>query len=156
MTIGIPVIDAHAHMAADEAPAQALLAELDVRVLNISLGLDNKTRAEYSIKLSFPTREKSFWLKLMNLRIGNDPPEAAILSMRLVCHFARPRALERGAARPFSICVHSANRCKIQALVFGAGGRHEQGRRGTALSSRVRRRNSWRGLGDRSRDWRQT
>ena len=71
--------------------------------IDISLGLDNKTHAEYSIKLSFPTREKSFWLKLMNLRIGNDPPEAAILSMRLVCHFARPRALERGlfaATRP--------------------------------------------------------
>ena len=71
--------------------------------IDISLGLDNKTRAEYSIKLSFPTSEKSFWLKLMNLRIGNDPPEAAILSMRLVCHFARPRALERGlfaATRP--------------------------------------------------------
>jgi hypothetical protein len=71
--------------------------------IDVSLGLDNKTIVEYSIKLSFPTREKNFWLKLMNLRIGNDPPEAAILSMRLVCHFARPRALERGlfaATRP--------------------------------------------------------
>jgi hypothetical protein len=71
--------------------------------IDIALGLDNKTSVEYSIKLSFPTREKGFWLKLINLRIGNDPPEAAILSMRLVCHFARPRALERGlfaATRP--------------------------------------------------------
>lgn len=71
--------------------------------IDISLRLENKTEAEYSIRLSFPAREKNFWLKLVNLRIGNDPPEAAIVSMRLVCHFARPRALERGlfaATRP--------------------------------------------------------
>jgi protein ImuB len=71
--------------------------------IDITLELDNKTAAEYSIRLSFPTRDKSFWLKLVNLRIGNTPPEAAIVSMRLVCHFARPRALERGlfaATRP--------------------------------------------------------
>jgi protein ImuB len=71
--------------------------------IDITLGLDSKESAEYCIKLSFPTRDKSFWLKLMNLRIGNDPPEAAIVSLRLVCHFARPRAIERGlfaATRP--------------------------------------------------------
>jgi predicted TIM-barrel fold metal-dependent hydrolase len=34
------VIDAHAHLPADHAEAQQLLAELDVQVLNISLGLD--------------------------------------------------------------------------------------------------------------------
>jgi hypothetical protein len=72
--------------------------------IDIRLGLDNKAdAAEYSIKLSFPTRDKAFWLKLINLRIGNDPPEAAIVSMNLVCHFARPRAIERGlfaATRP--------------------------------------------------------
>jgi hypothetical protein len=71
--------------------------------MDIVLVLDNKTAAEYSIKLSFPTRDKAFWLKLANLRIGNNPPEAAITAMRLVCHFARPRAIERGlfaATRP--------------------------------------------------------
>lgn len=71
--------------------------------IDISLGLEDKTRAEYSIKLSFPTRETKFWLKLMNLRIGNNPPAAAIRSLRLVCHFSRPRALECGlfqATRP--------------------------------------------------------
>ncbi len=71
--------------------------------MDINLMLDNRTTAEYSIKLSFPTRDKAFWLKLANLRIGNDPPEAAIKAMRLVCHFARPRAIERGlfaATRP--------------------------------------------------------
>ena len=71
--------------------------------MDITFGLENGAAAEYSIKLSFPTRDKAFWLKLANLRFGNDPPEAAIVSMRLVCHFARPRAIERGlfaATRP--------------------------------------------------------
>lgn len=71
--------------------------------IDITLGLDNKAAVDHSIKLSFPTRDKGFWMKLVNLRISNNPPEAAILSMRLVCHFARPRALERGlfaATRP--------------------------------------------------------
>src|SRR3954469_22310800 len=40
MTHDYPIIDAHAHMAADDAAAGTLLSELDVRVLNISLGLD--------------------------------------------------------------------------------------------------------------------
>jgi predicted TIM-barrel fold metal-dependent hydrolase len=42
VTPEIPVIDAHAHMAADDAETQALLARLDVRVLNIALGLDSR------------------------------------------------------------------------------------------------------------------
>jgi predicted TIM-barrel fold metal-dependent hydrolase len=42
MKLGIPVIDAHAHMAADDAETQALLAGLGVKVLNIALGLDSE------------------------------------------------------------------------------------------------------------------
>jgi protein ImuB len=71
--------------------------------IDITLSLADKSTAEYAITLSFPTRDKAFWLKLANLRIGNDPPRAAIVSMCLVCHFARPRAIDRGlfaAARP--------------------------------------------------------
>lgn len=40
MTLGSTLVDAHAHMAADSLEGAALLAELDVLVLNISLGLD--------------------------------------------------------------------------------------------------------------------
>lgn len=36
-----PLIDAHAHMAADTPEGRALLTELDVMVMNISLGLDS-------------------------------------------------------------------------------------------------------------------
>ena len=71
--------------------------------IDIALKLDDKTTSDYSIKLSFPTMDKAFWLKLINLRIGNNPPPCEIISIRLVCHFARQRAIERGlfsATRP--------------------------------------------------------
>lgn len=71
--------------------------------IDIALELEDKTVAEYRIKLSFPTTDQKFWLKLINLRIGGDPPGCEIVSIRLVCHFARPRAIERGlfsATRP--------------------------------------------------------
>ncbi len=71
--------------------------------IDIRLRLEDRTEAEYSIKLSFPTLDKAFWLKLINLRVGNAPPEAAIVSMELMCRFAKPRAIERGlfaATRP--------------------------------------------------------
>jgi predicted TIM-barrel fold metal-dependent hydrolase len=42
MTAAMPLIDAHAHMAADDAETQALLSERGVRVLNIALGLDSQ------------------------------------------------------------------------------------------------------------------
>lgn len=40
----MPVIDAHAHLPADHPEAAQLLAELDVQVLNISLGFDAEGR----------------------------------------------------------------------------------------------------------------
>jgi len=51
MDIEVPIIDAHAHMAADSPAAQALLSQLGVRVLNISLGLD--TRGEWRARSDF-------------------------------------------------------------------------------------------------------
>lgn len=42
--LGNPFIDAHAHMAADGPEGAALLSELGVRVMNISLGLDTEGR----------------------------------------------------------------------------------------------------------------
>jgi hypothetical protein len=71
--------------------------------IDIALKLDDKTTSEYSIKLSFPTMDKAFWMKLINLRIGNDAPPCEIVSIKLVCHFARQRAIARGlfsATRP--------------------------------------------------------
>lgn len=71
--------------------------------IDITLELDDRSEAKYSVTLAFPTMEKSFWMKLISLRISNDPPPAEIVSIRLLCYFARPRSIQRGlyaAAKP--------------------------------------------------------
>lgn len=71
--------------------------------LDITFKLNNKTERNYEIKTSFPTLEKTFWLKLINLRVSLDPPEAAILSVKVVSHFTKPRPDQKGlyaASRP--------------------------------------------------------
>jgi hypothetical protein len=50
----------------------------------------------YEIKTSFPTLEKTFWLKLINLRVSLDPPEAAILAVNVTAHFTKPRPNQKG------------------------------------------------------------
>ena len=64
--------------------------------LDISFKLSNKTERWYEIKTSFPTLEKKFWLKLINLRVSLDPPEAAILAVSVVSHFTKPRPDQKG------------------------------------------------------------
>ena len=64
--------------------------------LDITFKLNNKTERSYEIKTSFPTLEKTFWLKLINLRVSLDPPEAAIVSVNVVSHFTRPRPDQKG------------------------------------------------------------
>lgn len=64
--------------------------------LDILFKLKNKTEKAYEIKTSFPTLERTFWLKLMNLRISLDPPEAGIVSVNVVSHFTKPRPSQRG------------------------------------------------------------
>jgi protein ImuB len=64
--------------------------------LDISFKLGSKTRRDYEIKTSFPTLERSFWLKLINLRISLDPPEAAIAAVNVIAHFTKPRPAQRG------------------------------------------------------------
>ncbi len=69
---------------------------LSTEHLDISFRLANKTRRDYEIKTSFPTLERSFWLKLINLRVNLDPPEAAIVSVDVTAHFTKPRPNQRG------------------------------------------------------------
>jgi Nucleotidyltransferase/DNA polymerase involved in DNA repair len=64
--------------------------------LDIFFKLQNKTERDYQIKTSFPTLEKTFWLKLINLRISLDPPECEIVSVRIVSYFTRPRPAQKG------------------------------------------------------------
>ena len=64
--------------------------------LDLDLGLRNKTQKAYEFKTSFPTLDRNFWLKLINLRAALDPPESEIVSIRVTAHFTRPRPAQRG------------------------------------------------------------
>jgi len=64
--------------------------------LDIFFRLQNKTERMYEIKASFPTLDKTFWLKLINLRISLDPPESEIVSIHVTSHFTPPRPAQRG------------------------------------------------------------
>ncbi|HKP68534.1 MAG TPA: hypothetical protein VJV05_04575, partial [Pyrinomonadaceae bacterium] len=64
--------------------------------LDLSFKLQNRTERRYEIKTSFPTLEKTFWLKLINLRISLDPPESEIVAMDVTSHFTPPRPAQRG------------------------------------------------------------
>jgi hypothetical protein len=64
--------------------------------LDIFFKLQNKAERTYEIKTSFPTLEKTFWLKLINLRISLDPPESEIVSIRVTSYFTPPRPAQGG------------------------------------------------------------
>lgn len=64
--------------------------------LDIILGLRDKTTRTYEIKTSFPTLEKNFWLKLINLRIALGSPESGIMSVKIISYFTRPRPAQAG------------------------------------------------------------
>ncbi|MEO8574212.1 MAG: hypothetical protein ABI481_09610 [Pyrinomonadaceae bacterium] len=64
--------------------------------LDIFFKLQNKTERAYEIKTSFPTLEKTFWLKLINLRISLAPPESEIVAIHVTSHFTPPRPAQSG------------------------------------------------------------
>jgi hypothetical protein len=64
--------------------------------LDLCFTLQNKTERTYEIKTSFPTLEKTFWLKLINLRVSLDPPESEIVAIRVTLHFTPPRPAQTG------------------------------------------------------------
>jgi len=69
---------------------------LSTEHLDISFRLSNKTTRAYEIRTSFPTLERSFWLKLINLRVSLDAPEAGIKALNVTAHFTKPRPDQRG------------------------------------------------------------
>lgn len=64
--------------------------------LDFSFRLSNKATRDYEIKTSFPSLDRSFWLRLINLRISLAPPEAMIVGVHIVSHFTKPRPAQRG------------------------------------------------------------
>ncbi|MBV9217474.1 MAG: hypothetical protein JO053_15005 [Acidobacteria bacterium] len=67
-----------------------------VEHLDLLFGLRNKAEKSYEIKTSFPTLDRNFWLKLINLRAALDPPESEIMSVYVVAHFTKPRPAQKG------------------------------------------------------------
>lgn len=80
----------------DKLFARISYSALSTDHLDIYLGLRKKEEKFYEIKTSFPTLDRAFWLKLVNLRIALDPPGSEIISVRVVTHFTRPRPDQRG------------------------------------------------------------
>ena len=64
--------------------------------LDIFFKLQDKTERVYEVKTSFPTLDKTFWLKLINLRISLDPPASEIVAIQVTSHFTPPRHGQRG------------------------------------------------------------
>ena len=81
--------------------------------IDISLRLDNRKWHRYEIKASFPTLDRSFWLKLINLRVSLEPPEAAILAVEAVTHFTKPRPDQRG--------LYAVSRPEPESLLLTTG-----------------------------------
>jgi protein ImuB len=80
----------------DKLLSQVMHYGFSTEHLDISFKLRDKSEKAYEIKTSFPTLEKTFWLKLINLRVSLDPPHAGILSVRVVSHFTPPRPGQKG------------------------------------------------------------
>lgn len=80
----------------DKLFAQISYSALSTERIDVRLNLRKKGVKSYEIKTSFPTLDKSFWLKLVNLRIALDPPETEIASVSVISYFTRPRPDQRG------------------------------------------------------------
>jgi protein ImuB len=80
----------------DRLFAEIAHSGLSTEQIDITLTLRKNEAKTYEIKASFPSLEKSFWLKLVNLRIALDPPLSEIVSVKITAHFTLPRADQRG------------------------------------------------------------
>ena len=81
--------------------------------IDISLRLENRKWHRYEIKASFPTLDRSFWLKLINLRVSLEPPAAAISAVEVTTHFTKPRPDQRG--------LYAVSRPEPESLLLTAG-----------------------------------
>lgn len=93
--------------------AEVKYAGFSTEHLDIKLKLRNKTDKTYEIKTSFPTLERAFWLKLINLRGSLDPPEASIVGVDVTAHFTRPRPAQRG--------LYAVSRPEPESLLLTVG-----------------------------------
>jgi len=81
--------------------------------IDIAFRLSDRTEKGYEIKASFPTLDRSFWLKLINLRISFDPPQDGILVLSVAAHFTKPRASQYG--------LYAVSRPEPESLLLTVG-----------------------------------
>jgi len=81
--------------------------------LDLDFNLRNKGQKQYEIKTSFPTLDRNFWLKIINLRAALDPPESEIVRVHVTAHFTRPRPAQRG--------LYAVSRPEPESLLLTAG-----------------------------------
>jgi hypothetical protein len=81
--------------------------------VDLAFVLEDRSRKEYEVKTSFPSLDKAFWLKLIDMRVANDPPGSEICSVELTCHFTRPRTVQSG--------LYSATKPEPESLLLTVG-----------------------------------
>src|SRR5215204_167421 len=64
--------------------------------IDIDLKLESRADKPYSITISFPSTDKPFWRKLIELRLSEDSPGEAITGIKLTAYFAKPRSAQIG------------------------------------------------------------
>ena len=99
--------------ALDEQLADISTRAMSTEQIDINFRLEKNAQKSYEIKTSFPTLDKSFWLKLINLRISVDPPQAEILSIHVVAHFTKPRPSQTG--------LYAASKPQPEGLLLTVG-----------------------------------
>jgi protein ImuB len=99
--------------ALDELLAQTAHHGHSTERIDIFFKLDGQTEKSYEIRTSFPTLDKNFWLKIMNLRISVDPPASGIVSIRVTANFTRPRPAQAG--------LYAVSRPQPESLLLTAG-----------------------------------
>ncbi|MBL8124708.1 MAG: hypothetical protein JNJ39_11420 [Blastocatellia bacterium] len=80
----------------DKLFAQTAQNGFSTEQLDIILKLREHDERIYEIRASFPTLERAFWLKLINLRVSLDPPGSGIVAVKAIAWFTKPRASQRG------------------------------------------------------------
>jgi len=99
--------------ALDELIADISTRAMSTEQIDIRFRLEKNAGKSYEIKTSFPTLDKSFWLKLINLRISVEPPQAEIVSIQVTAHFTKPRPSQSG--------LYAVSRPQPESLLLTVG-----------------------------------
>jgi protein ImuB len=69
---------------------------LKTEEIKIVFTLEDKSDKEYQIKVSFPTLDLKFWLKIIYLKLTGDLPPSGIMTLEILAVFVRPRSIQNG------------------------------------------------------------